>query len=64
MLSAPEPNNTFDHAYTPPDNIYLEQQGGKLEWITPLVGPNSCDSLEGTDEFHGKKGLLHPSLPP
>ncbi|HLL90625.1 MAG TPA: DVUA0089 family protein, partial [Tepidisphaeraceae bacterium] len=24
LFAIPEPNDTFDHAYTPPDNIYLE----------------------------------------
>src|SRR3954447_3887048 len=52
LLSAPEPNNTFDQAYTPPDNIYLEQN-----WVNSDSGDSSSDG----DDFFKFYNLYGPS---
>jgi hypothetical protein len=40
MLSAPEPNDTFDQAYTPPDNIYLEQNYVNDDSVSTATDPD------------------------
>jgi hypothetical protein len=56
MFSVPEPNNSFQDAYTPPDNIYLEHN---------MIASDSVSAGDPDDyfKFYNLYGASHAYLP-